>query len=90
MICFPPILVNSYCNAPCREKIWTKSGPEFSSQKGFVVLIVRALYGFKFSGDSWRAMLAETMGKYGLGYTSTAADKGVCIKREVLPERKYY
>ena len=36
-------------------------------------------------------MLAETLGKGGFGYTSTAADKDVWIKREVLPgEKDYY
>ena len=34
----------AYLNAPCREKIWTKSGPEFGTQQGCVMLIVRALY----------------------------------------------
>lgn len=51
---------------------------------------MRALYGLKPSGASWRAMLAETLGKDGLGYTSTAADKDVWIKKEVLPDGKEY
>ena len=34
--------------------------------------------------------MVETLGKYSLGYTSTAADKYVWIKREVLPDRKQY
>ena len=32
---------NSYLNAPCCEKIWTKSGPEFGTQQACVMLIVR-------------------------------------------------
>ena len=43
---------NLYLNAPCCEKIWTKYGPEFSSQQGCVMLIVRELYGLKSSGAS--------------------------------------
>ena len=34
---------NAYLNAPCREKIWTESGPEFCSQQRCVMLIVRSL-----------------------------------------------
>ena len=68
---------NEYLNIPCRENIWTKYGPEFEIQQGCVMLIVGAQYGFKYSVTSWRMMLAETLGKEGLGYTSTAADKYV-------------
>ena len=41
------------------------------------MLIVRALYNLKSSGASWREMLAETLGKDGLSYTSAAADKDI-------------
>ena len=81
---------NAYLNDPCYEKIWTKSGPEFGSQKGCVMLIARSLYGLKSSGAYWRAMLADTMGKDGLGYTYNATDKDVWIKRGVLPDGKDY
>ena len=81
---------NAYLNAPCREKIWTKYGPEFRSQQGCVMLIVRALCRFNYSGDSWGAMLVETLGKDGIGYIYTALDKDVWIKKEVLPDGKEY
>ena len=55
---FPASIGNAYLNSPCREKIWTKAGPEFGSQQGCVMLIARALYRLKSSGASWRAMLA--------------------------------
>ena len=52
---------NAYLNAPCREKIWFVAGPEFRSKQGQVVKVVRALYGLKSSGASWRYMLQETI-----------------------------
>ena len=52
---------NAYLNAPSREKLWTVAGHEFGSNRGKVMLIVRALYGTKSAGASWRKMLAETM-----------------------------
>ena len=81
---------HAYLNEPCCEKIWKKSGPEFCSQQVCVMLIVRALYGLKSSGASWRDILAETLGKDTLGYTSTSVDNDVWIKREVLPDRREY
>jgi hypothetical protein len=38
---------NAYLNADCREKIWTVAGPEFGSDEGAVMLIVKALYGLR-------------------------------------------
>ena len=52
---------SAYLNAQCREKVWTTAGPEFGSNKGKRVIIVRALYGLKSSGAAWRAHLAETI-----------------------------
>ena len=85
---FDANISNAYLNAPRREKIWTKYGPEFGSQQGWVMLIVRALYRLKSSGASWRVILSESLGKEGIGYKSTATEKDVCIKREVLPYGK--
>ena len=41
---------NAYLNTKCREKIWTVAGADFGTEKGKVVLLVRALYGLKSSG----------------------------------------
>ena len=81
---------NYYLNDTCCEKIWTKYGPEFVSQQGCIMLIIRELYGLNYSGASWRAMLEETLGKDGICYTPTDKVKDVYIKKEVLPDRKEY
>ena len=52
---------NAYLIASCREKIWFVDGPEYGEKKGKVLLVVRALYGLKSSGTSWRAMFADTL-----------------------------
>ena len=45
---------NAYLNAPTKEKIWFKAGPEFGKDKvGKPVLVVWALYGLKSSGARW-------------------------------------
>jgi hypothetical protein len=67
---------NAYLNAPCREKIWFVAGPEFGSRQGQVVKIVRALYGLKSSGASWRSMLQQTIINE-LQFEPTVADPDV-------------
>ena len=57
---------NAYLTAKCREKIWTIAGPEFGSDSGKIMIIVRALYGLKSSGAAFRTLLAEVL--YDMGY----------------------
>ena len=52
---------NAYLNAPTREKLWTVAAQEFGSNRGKVMLVVKALYGTKSAGASWHTMLAGTM-----------------------------
>ena len=58
---------NAYLNAPVRERLYTIAGKEFGlANEGRPVLIVRALYGLRSSGKSFREFLA--------GYVSSKAD----------------
>ena len=41
---------NAYLNTTCRENILTVSGSEFGSDKGKVMLIVRAIRGLRALG----------------------------------------
>jgi hypothetical protein len=67
---------NAYLNASTKEKAYTTAGPEFGPElQGRLILIVRALYGFKSSGDAWRAHLANTL--HTMGFTSSLADPHV-------------
>ena len=66
---------NAYLNAPCREKIWFVAGREHGERQGKVMVIVRALYGLKSSGASWRAMFAERLTE--MGFIPTQADPDV-------------
>ena len=66
---------NAYLTADCREKIWTRAGPEFGSESGTIMLIRKALYGLKSSGAAFRAHLAETL--YDIGFVPTQADPDV-------------
>ena len=66
---------NAYLNAPCREKIWFLGGSEAGEDRGKVLVMVRAIYGLKSSGASWRSTLAKTIED--MGYTNTTADPDV-------------
>lgn len=81
---------NAYLTAPCAEKIWTILGPEFGADAGKKALIVRALYGLKSAGASFRNHLADCMRL--MGYTSCMADQDLWMKPMVRPSdgHKYY
>ena len=69
---------NAYLTADCREKIWTRAGPEFGSEAGTIFLVKKALYGLKSAGAAFRALLAETL--YDIGYVPTKADPDVWLR----------
>ena len=80
---------NAYLTAPCREKIAIIAGPEFGSEAGQIMLVVRALYGLKSSGAAFRAFLAETL--YNLGMVPSKADPDVWMRPAIKADGfKYY
>ena len=58
---------NAYLTAPVGEKIYCKLGPEFGDDAGKLAIIVRALYGLKSAGASFRNHLADCMRHLGMG-----------------------
>ena len=74
-------LENAYLNAPCCEKIWFKGGLKCGEDQGKILVVVRALYGLKSAGASWRSTLASLLSD--LGYESTKADPDVWIHAAV-------
>ena len=81
---------NAYLNAPTKEKVWFRAGPEFGARQGRRVRVIRALYGLKGSGRAWRDMLADTL-RNKLGFKSSLADPDVWMKPSTKPNgQKYY
>ena len=83
---------NAYLNAPCRERVYVKVGAELFGQEheGKHAVIVRALYGLKSAGASWRHTLSNTITQE-LKYKSTIADPDVYMKPRVKANgEKYY
>eukprot|EP00804_Cyclotella_cryptica_P019398 CCRYP_006588-RA/>CCRYP_006588-RA protein AED:0.13 eAED:0.13 QI:0/0/0/1/0.75/0.6/5/0/864 len=78
------LTMSQHSIAPTEEKIWTILGPEFGDDQGKKAVIVRALYGLKSAGASFRHHLADCM-KH-LGYTPCLADPDLWMKPEVRPD----
>ena len=74
---------NAYLTADCREKIWTIAGPEFGSEQGRILIVVKALYGLKSSGAAFRSLLAETLRN--LMYIPSKADPDVWMRAATKP-----
>jgi hypothetical protein len=74
---------NAYLTADCREKIWTRAGPEVGSEAGMIFIVRKALYGLKSAGAAFRALLAETL--YDIGYSPSRADPDVWLRPAVKP-----
>jgi Reverse transcriptase (RNA-dependent DNA polymerase) len=81
---------NAYLTSPCNEKIYTILGPEFGHRKGTKSLVVRALYGLKSAGASFRNHLAKCLSH--LGYESSRGDPDVWFRPAEKPVTKeeYY
>jgi hypothetical protein len=75
---------NAYLTAPTTEKVWTVCGPEFGPDQGKKALIVRALYGLKGSGASYRNHISDCMRH--LQYEPCKADPDLWMKPMTRPE----
>ena len=82
---------NAYLNAKCKERVHVKCGPELFGREheGKIAVIVRALYGLKTAGNSWRNHLASVI-RDELKYQPTVADPDVYRKAEVTSDRREY
>ena len=79
---------NAYLTPDCREKIWTRAGPEFGSEAGTTFIVKKALCGLKSAGAAFRALLAESL--YDVGYTPLEADPDVWLQPAVKTDGFQY
>jgi len=72
---------NAYLNAPNKERVHVICGPKLfgPENQGKKAVIVRALYGLKTAGNSWRQHFSAVIREQ-LGYESTVADPDVYRK----------
>jgi hypothetical protein len=80
-------VLNAYITAQITKKVWTVLGAEFGSDAGKSAIVVRALYGLKSAGVTFRAHLASFMRQ--MGYTSCKADPDLWYKAETRPSDNF-
>ena len=73
---------NAYLNAPAAELCWTTLGPEFGRNAGKRAKIVRALYGLRSAGASWRSYCADIL-RHTLRFRQCRADNDVWMRMAV-------
>jgi hypothetical protein len=78
----------AYLNAPCRERVCIRCGPEFGEYEGRWAIIERALYGLKSSGAAWRNHFASTLSE--LGFNSCLAYPDVWLWPAVRDDKTEY
>jgi len=79
---------NAYLNAPCLEKIWFRGGAECREDKGKVLVVVRALYGLKSSGASWRQIMCEALDN--MGFFPSQANNDVWLQETIRDSEQLY
>ena len=83
---------NAYLNAPCRERVHVTVGPELfgEAHAGKTAVILRALYGLKSAGASWRDHLSSVIQQQ-LKFKPSKADNDVYLKEKTDKNgKKYY
>ena len=76
---------NAYFSAFTKEKIYFRAGDEWKADKGKIIVITRALYGFKSSALMWRNHLADIIGNK-LKFKSSLTDPDLWYKPMITSE----
>ena len=82
---------NAYLNAPYKEKVHVTVGPELFGEEnaGKTAVIVRALYGLRSAGSSWRSHLSDVITSQ-LNYSPCKADGDIYMKPSVRADGSTY
>ncbi|KAL7525855.1 hypothetical protein ACHAWF_001533, partial [Thalassiosira exigua] len=81
---------NAYLNAPCKERIWFVAGHECGHEmKGRVMKLIRALYGLKSSGASWRKMFKDFIVTH-LKFIPSRVDGDMYYRKSSKPDGTLY
>ena len=55
----------SYLEPKTQEKVWIRVGPEFGELKGHMLIVYKALYGLRSSGEQFCDLQVECLKKEG-------------------------
>ena len=65
---------NAYLTTECREKMWTRAGPEFGSEAGRIKIVKMALYCLKSSSAVFLVHLYQNLNSIWFLYTKADHD----------------
>ena len=71
---------NSFMSDECREKIWTKAGPEFGLYQVKIIIMVQVLCMLNPNCTAFRDLLIEIL--HYLNYIPSKADPNVDMRSE--------
>ena len=71
---------NAFINAPCREKIWSRCGPEFGPRIGMKLRVLKALYGLSSSSRAFHEFLGDVL--LGMGFKPCRSDQDVWCRKD--------
>ncbi|MGH7955023.1 MAG: reverse transcriptase domain-containing protein [Gloeomargaritales cyanobacterium] len=66
---------NAFLHADCKEKVYSRAGPEFGPREGCILIMLRALYGLVTSSRQWHEFLADSL--RAMGFKPTRADPDI-------------
>ena len=69
---------NAFIQARTKEKCYTVCGEEFGKKKGWIAIVIQALYGLTTSANRWRSLFADFL--RGLGFSSSRFDRDVWLR----------
>ena len=70
---------SAYLEAETKEKVYICAGPEFGDLSGHTLLIHKALYGLRSSGQRWHERFADIMRS--IGFFPSLADSDIWMRR---------
>ena len=69
---------NAYLESYTKEKVVFRAGPEFGKLEGYLMVIVKALYGLRSSGAHWHDCLFDTLSE--MGFKLLKADSDIWMQ----------
>eukprot|EP00957_Ditylum_brightwellii_P107711 8217612-Ditylum_brightwellii.AAC.1 len=69
---------NTFCMAPCAEKIWSVTGEQFEDKKGEIVVLKQALYGLKTASAFFHKLLGHFSQEMGFELSSPLSAPSIC------------
>jgi Reverse transcriptase (RNA-dependent DNA polymerase) len=70
---------NAYLEAYTTEKVCIIAGPEFGEREGHILVMCKALYGFRSSGARWHDRFADCIRE--LGFFPCNAEPDIWMRR---------